>query len=207
MYIIAEIGFNHEGDLTLAEQMIRAAASAGVHAVKFQTYRAKDLALPSSPHYEAIKCGEMDLGQHQRLAAVAQDCQVDFLSTPYSPWAVDLLEQVGISAYKVASMDCTNTYLLKYIAQTAKPVYLSTGMANVSEIGETLEFLRQEQSGPVTLLHCISMYPASAEVLNLEIIPFLRTLFEIPVGYSDHYPGTKACLAAAMLGATVIERH
>jgi len=207
MYLIAEIGFNHEGNLDVAEQMIMAAAQAGAHAVKFQTYRADDIALPTSPHFEAIRCGEMSRDDHARLAAVAKDCAVDFLSTPYSPWAVDLLESLDVPAYKVASMDCTNRHLLGYIARTGKPIYLSTGMATLSEIAETLAFLKEIGSGPVSLLHCMSLYPAAATDLNLAAIPLLKDLFGLTVGYSDHYPGTAACLAAAMLGAEVIETH
>ena len=176
VYVIAEIGFNHEGDVALAKEMIKAAATAGADAVKFQTFRASDIALPTGSHYEAIKCGEMDLGQHQELFRVATDCNVDFLSTPFSPWAVELLETVGVPAYKVASMDCTNHYLLGYVAQTKKPIYLSTGMATLNEIFGSLEFLREKGSGPVTLLHCLALYPAKAEDLNLTIINFLNHL-------------------------------
>ena len=206
-YIIAEIGFNHEGDLPLAVEMIQAAAEVGADAVKFQTFRAIDLALPTAPHYEAIACGQMTLEQHQELAAAAKESGVEFLSTPFSPWAVELLEKVGVRAYKVASMDCTNRHLLGYIAQTGKPIYLSTGMATLAEIGETLELLEKIGVGPVTIFHCLSLYPAQAGDLNLEIIPLLSRIFGVPVGYSDHYPGTKACLAAVMLGAQVIETH
>ena len=99
--IIAEIGFNHEGDMKLAIEMTKSAAKAGVNAVKFQTYRAADLALPSAPHYQAIKRGEMSLEQHMELAKIAHGCGVEFLSTPYSPWAIEVLEKVGVLAYKV----------------------------------------------------------------------------------------------------------
>ena len=205
--IIAEIGFNHQGDLKLAIEMIKAAANAGAHAIKFQTYRAADLALPSAPHYQAIHGGEMNLRHHLELAKAAHDCGVEFLSTPFSPWAIDILEKVGVPAYKVASMDCTNKYILGFIAETKKPIYLSTGMATLSEISEILCYLSEVKSGPVTLLHCMSLYPAEAKDLNLATIPYLKELFGVPVGYSDHYPGIKACLAAAMLGAEVIETH
>ena len=205
--IIAEIGFNHEGDLKLAIEMIKAAAKAGTHAVKFQTYKASDLALPSASHYQAIKSGEMSLEQHVELAKIAHGCGIEFLSTPYSPWAIDILEKVGVPAYKVASMDCTNKHLLGFIAETKKPIYLSTGMATLTEISETLYYLSEVKSGPVTLLHCMSLYPAEAKDLNLAIIPYLKELFGVSVGYSDHYPGIKACLVAAMLGAEVIETH
>lgn len=205
--IIAEIGFNHEGELKLAIEMIKAAAQAGANAIKFQTYRAKDLALPSAPHYQAIQSGEMSFEQHLELRKIAHDCGVEFLSTPFSPWAIDILEKVGVPAYKVASMDCTNKYLLGFIAETKKPIYLSTGMATLAEISETLCYLSEVKSGPVTLLHCMSLYPAEAKDLNLAIIPYLKELFGVPVGYSDHYPGINACLVAAMLGAEIIETH
>ncbi|RJP21630.1 MAG: hypothetical protein C4527_23345 [Candidatus Omnitrophota bacterium] len=206
-FLIAEIGFNHEGNMDMAEKMIRAAADAGADAVKFQTFRAGDIALPSSPHFELIRKGELDIEQHRHLARIAREQNVDFLSTPYSPWAVDLLETVGVSAYKVASMDSANSCLLAKIAETGKPIFLSTGMTTLSEIDETIHFLHVNNSGPVTLLHCISHYPAKAEDLHLKTIPLLKTLFHLPVGYSDHYPGTQACLAAAMMGASVIETH
>ncbi len=205
--VIAEIGFNHEGELKLAIEMIKAATQAGANAIKFQTYRAKDLALPSAPHYQAIKRGEINLEQHQELAKIAHGCGIEFLSTPFSPWAIDVLEKVGVPAYKIASMDCTNKHLLGFVAETKKPIYLSTGMATLTEISETLYYLSEVKSGPVTLLHCMSLYPANANDLNLAIIPYLKELFGVPVGYSDHYPGTKACLGAAMLGAEVIETH
>ena len=205
--IIAEIGFNHEGDMKLAIEMTKSAAKAGVNAVKFQTYKAADLALPSAPHYQAIKRGEMSLEQHMELAEIAHGCGVEFLSTPYSPWAIEILEKVGVLAYKVSSMDCTNKHLLGFIAETKKPIYLSTGMATLTEISETLFYLSEVKSGPVTLLHCMSLYPAEAKDLNLAIIPYMKELFGVPIGYSDHYPGIKACLAAAMLGAEVIETH
>jgi N,N'-diacetyllegionaminate synthase len=207
VYIIAEIGFNHEGNMDKAVDMIRSAAEAGANAVKFQTFRAQDIALSSSPHYPVIESGEMDYQEHEVIFNAAKDFDVEFISTPFSPWAVELLEKLGVGSYKVASMDCTNQYLLGYIAQTRKPIYLSTGMATLDEIAEILNYLNTMQSGPVSLLHCISMYPAGEEHLNLEIIPFLGQLFNVPVGYSDHYPGTKACLAAAMLGAEIIETH
>ncbi len=205
--IIAEIGFNHEGDIGLAKKMIRDAAAAGADAVKFQTFRAIDIALPTSPHYSAIQAGEMTLEHHLQLAETAKENNIMFLSTPFSAWGVELLEKVKVPAYKVASMDCTNTHLLECIAGTGKPIYLSTGMASLAEMAVTLRFLEEKKSGPVTLLHCLSLYPAQAKDLNLKIIPYLKKIFNIPVGYSDHYPGRDACLLAAILGADVIETH
>lgn len=207
MYLIAEIGFNHAGDMNVAKALIRGAAEAGADAVKFQTYRAEDLALPSSPHFAAIACGTMNLEQHLELKAEADAVGVDFLSTPFAPWAVDLLEEVGVGAYKIASMDCANHHLLGRVARTGKPIYLSTGMARLEEIAESLDFLATAGAGPVTLLHCVSKYPAAMDELQLETVPLLRRIFGLPTGYSDHHPGIEACFAAAALGAAVVETH
>jgi sialic acid synthase SpsE len=188
-------------------EMIRAAANAGAQAVKFQTFRAGDIAKPDSPHFSLIRKGELDPGSHRELFNAAAEAGVDFLSTPFSPWAVDLLEEVGVSAYKIASMDCINKHLLKVVAGTGKPIFMSTGMATLEEIADSLEFLDKEGCAGLTLLHCIAEYPAPAEHLNLETIVLLRELFGLPTGYSDHYPGVRACIAAAFMGADVIETH
>ena len=206
-YVIAEIGFNHEGDMDVAQRMILAAAEAGADAVKFQTFCAADLALPSAPHYERIKPAEMDLDGMRRLKAWADEAGVDFLSTPFSVQALEWLMEVGAPAVKVASMDCVNTYLLEAVAATGRPIFLSTGMAGLDEIGRTLAFLEAKGSGEVVLLHCVSNYPAQAGELNLAAIPFLRRTFGRAVGYSDHHHDPKACLLAAILGAQVIETH
>lgn len=206
-YVIAEVGFNHEGDMDAANKMIKAAARAGADAVKFQTYRAGDIVLPSSPHFRAIRCGEIDLKQHMILAETARAHKIDFLSTPYSPWAVDLLEKVGVDAYKVASMDITNCELLKCAAETGKPLFLSSGMASLREIRLAVSLLRRFRSGPVTILHCISKYPAEPNEINLSFMDTIRRICRCSVGYSDHTKGTMACLAAAILGANVIEKH
>ena len=205
--IIAEIGFNHEGDMLEAEKMIRAAAEAGADSVKFQTFRALDLALPNADHFEIIKDGELNLEQHERLSEAAHECGIEFLSTPFSEWGVEILEKIDVPAYKVASMDLTNHALLECIADTGKMIYLSTGMAIQSEIGSTLDFLSKHNAGKICLLHCVSHYPADAKDLNLSFIPLLRRSFGVPVGYSDHFTGTKACLAAFLLGAEVVETH
>ncbi|NWH04980.1 N-acetylneuraminate synthase family protein [Desulfobacter latus] len=208
MYLIAEIGFNHNGDIHLAVDMIRAAAEAGADAVKFQTFRAKDIALPSSPHYALIEKGEMSFEDHERLRREAKTQGIDFMSTPFSIDAVDLLAKVGVSAFKIASMDCTNTMLLKKVAAAGKPIYLSTGMASMEEISAAVDTLKSANCKNIYVLHCISHYPASADQLNLSIIPYLKEQLDgIVIGYSDHFPGIEACFAAAVIGAQVIETH
>lgn len=206
--IIAEIGFNHGGDVALAEEMIRAAAQAGADTVKFQTFRPQDLVLPGSEHFDLIKPAELTLDQHKRLAQVAAEAGVAFLSTPFSEWGVEILEATGVARYKVASMDLANTDLLGRLAQTGKPLIVSTGMARLSEIAASVEFLQSEGVKDLTLLHCTSEYPCPAQEVNLEGIPALKRVFpDLRIGFSNHYPGGKACLAAAMYGAEVIETH
>ena len=188
--------------------MIRAAADAGADAVKFQTFSAKDIALPSSPHYTLIEKGEMSFEDHKRLRREAENQGIDFMSTPFSIDAVDLLTEVGVSAFKIASMDCTNTMLLKKVAATGKPVYLSTGMASMDEISAAVDTLKSAGCRNISVLHCISHYPACADELNLSIIPYLKNQLKgSTIGYSDHFPGIEACLVAALMGAQVIETH
>lgn len=207
MYLIAEIGFNHGGDMKLAAKMIKAAAESGADAVKFQSYRGVDLLLPTNERFEMVESREMDLARHQELKDMATASGIDFMSTPFSRWAVELLETLDVPRYKIASMDVTNNHLLSLVAETGKPVILSTGMATIAEIATAVELLLTKGTKDLTLLHCVSKYPASAKDLNLTAIPYLKEAFGMPVGYSDHYPGVKGCLAAYFHGATVIETH
>jgi len=206
-YVITEIGFNHEGSLKIAEKMIKEAAKAGANAVKFQTYRASDILLPSSPHFDVLTHSEFNLMQHKKLASIAKANKIDFLSTPYSCWAVGLLEKVGVKAYKIASMDITNIELLKCVAKTGKPIIISTGMANLHEIFSVCNMMHNLKSGPLTILHCLSEYPAKPERINLAFMNKIREICKCHIGYSDHTKGTTACLIASILGAQVIEKH
>ncbi len=206
-YIIAEIGFNHAGDMNLACRMIEEAAQAGADAVKFQTFKAADLALPSSDHYALIASGELDQRHHEILSTAAQKADVAFLSTPFSTEAVGMLDEIGVPAFKIASMDLTNHIMLMRVAKTGKPVLLSTGMCNLAEIDAAVKVLHSQGADKVVLMHCLSKYPAQATDLNLRALSVLSESFHLPTGYSDHYPGVSACLAAGLLGARVIETH
>lgn len=207
MEIIAEIGFNHDGKIDKAVKLIKEASLAGANFVKFQTFKADDISLPNSEHFKNIKSSEIDLGFHKELLLEANKNKINLLSTPFSPWAIDLLEKLNVSSYKISSMDCTNHFLLSKVAETNKPIFLSTGMANLNEISDTVDLLNKRGVKDLSLLHCISNYPANAEELNLNIIKLLKDLFKKKVGYSDHFPGTFACLAAVFFGAEIIETH
>lgn len=205
--LVAEVGFNHEGSLDTAAALIRAAAESGADAVKFQTFKASDLALPSAPHYELIRAAEMRPEDARFLADTAREAGIAFFSTPFSLEAVAMLEAVDVPAYKIASMDVTTPYLLEAVARTGKPVILSTGMATLDEIGTALAQLQHAGATDIGLLHCLSLYPAQAEDCNLAAIDKLKRAFGLPTGWSDHYPGPKACLAAYFAGADIIETH
>ncbi|MFT7618906.1 MAG: N,N'-diacetyllegionaminate synthase [Planctomycetota bacterium] len=206
-YVIAEIGFNHEGDLDLAFAMIDAAAEAGADAVKFQTYRAEDLVLDSVDHFEVIRHGELGHKAHVALAARAKEKGVDFLSTPYDCESVDLLHAIGSPAFKIASMDLTNLPLLRHAASKGKPLILSTGMAVESEVSQALETLAEVGCNDVVLLHCISKYPTDPADVNLRTMNWMEQEFGTLVGWSDHVLGNAVVFAATTLGACVIEKH
>jgi len=207
IFIIAEIGFNHQGDTSLAKEMIHAAADAGANAVKFQTYKASALVIQNSEHYQVIQEGELSLEEHLLLRDYADKCSVSFLSTPYCTNSVDLLESVGVPTYKIASMDLTNLRLLQKVACTGKPIILSTGMANTREISVSISEIERWGNNRLVLLHCISKYPTPLPDVSLEFIPYLKRKYNLPIGYSDHSPGISASLVAAAIGATVIEKH
>lgn len=220
-YLIAEIGVNHNGDVTLGKDMIDAAAECGADAVKFQTFRAETLSTPQTPkvkyqrettgerdsHCEMLKRLELSPDQHHELIAHCRKRDIEFISTPYSLDAVEFLKTLEVARYKVASADIVDLPMIRMIGETGKPVILSTGMATLAEIEEALTTLRDADASDVTLLHCVSNYPCSDESLNLRVIPMLRAAFQVPVGYSDHSVGVRAAALSVALGATVVERH
>lgn len=221
-YIVAEIGSNHNGDMTLCRRTIDAAKDAGADAAKFQSWSKASLIGraeyerntkyakqdPSALTLEqAVEKYQLTPEQHREVAKYCQSREITFLSSCFSAPEVDLLESLGAPAYKIASMDVNHVPLLEYVARTGKPVVLSTGMATLGEIETALGILRRGGSGPVTLLHCVSMYPCPAAEMNLRNIPTLQATFGVPVGLSDHSLGNAIPLAAVALGACLIEKH
>lgn len=220
-YIVAEIGSNHNGDMELCMRLIDGAKAAGADAVKFQSWSKSSLI--SRAEYErntryvagenvptleqAVEQYQLTPAQHRDVAEYCRTQGIVFFSSCFSPEEVDLLESLDVPAFKIASMDVNHLPLLAYVAQTGRPVVLSTGMATLGEIERALDTLRSNGSGPVALLHCVSIYPSPAEIVHLRQMATLQQAFDVPVGYSDHTLGTAVPLAAMALGACMIEKH
>ena len=220
-YVIAEIGSNHNGDMDLCRRLIDAAGDAGADAVKFQSWTKTSLI--SSAEYErntryaaerkaptlaeAVERYQMTPDRLRDVAAYCRKRGIVWFSSCFSAAEVDLLEELDAPAYKVASMDVTHLPLLRHIAATRKPVLLSVGMATLGEVERALGTLHEGDSGPVALLHCVSLYPSPPDSVNLRMIETWSRAFGVPVGYSDHTLGVSVPIAAAARGACVIEKH
>lgn len=222
VFVIAEAGVNHDGELARALALCDAARAAGADAVKFQTFRAEDLAVPGAPTaaYQQRQTGEQDQfamlrkleltrEQHERIRDHCAAIGIEFFSTPFSLAAVDLLVALGVRRMKLPSGELTHRALVEHACATGLPVLLSTGMATLAEVEEALRWARAVRGSldGVTVLHCTSAYPAPDAALNLRAIATMRDALQLPIGYSDHSTGIEAALAATSLGATVIEKH
>ena len=203
--IIAEIGENHLGDLAMARRMIDEAVKAGADIVKFQSYLGADVR-PDDPEREWFARVELSDARHQELKAHTETQGAAFLSSPFTVERAHFLcETLGLRQIKIASSEMLNVPLLDYVNRHADAVLLSTGMATLDEVRQAVAHLDRPQ---VTILHCITQYPAPDEDANLRAITTLAERFpDHPIGYSDHTLGIEACLAAAALGAAVIEKH
>jgi sialic acid synthase SpsE len=212
--IIAEIGSVHDGSFGNAIKLIEAAVACGADTIKFQTHiaEAETLAEAPAPSYFT---GEQRLAYFRRTAftpaqwgelrETCERCGVGFLSSPFSLEAVDLLEAIGVGAYKVPSGEVTNLPLLEKIAATGRPVLLSSGMSSWAELDAAVAALRK--GGSITVLQCTSAYPCPPEAVGLNVLAEMRARYSLPVGFSDHTQGPAAAFAAAALGATCIEKH
>jgi len=219
-FIIAEAGVNHNGDLKLAKKLIDAAKDAGADAIKFQTFKAERVVTRHAEkaeyqkkttgegfQYEMIKKLELSEDEFKELANYARKRNIIFLSSPFDRESVDLLSNIDLPAFKVASGEITNLPLLKYIASKRKPIIISTGIATLGEVEEALKIIRQQGVSEVLLLHCVTSYPAKVEEVNLRAIQTLKCAFKLPVGFSDHTLGVTIPIAAVALGACIIEKH
>ena len=223
IFIIAEAGVNHNGNILLAKKMIDIAANAGADAVKFQTFITEyniskyapkaeyqlKTTNSSESQFEMIKKLELDVGAHRELNLYCQNKNILFLSTPFDYDSVDLLNSLRMEIFKIASSEITNLPLLRYIGRLKKRIILSTGMADLEEIEDALGILEEEGTNleNVTILHCNSEYPTPVEDVNLKAMATIKETFNTKIGYSDHTVGIEIPIAAAAMGATVIEKH
>jgi pseudaminic acid synthase len=220
-YVIAELSANHNGKLQKALDTITKAKSCGADAVKLQTYTADTMTIDSDHKdfymqgglwdgyklYDLYKEAETPFEWHKAMFDHARKIDITCFSTPFDETAVDLLENLNVPAYKVASFEITDLPLVKYIASTKKPLIISTGMANLREIEEVVETAKEAGCIDLILLHCISSYPAPLEQSNLLTITDMRKKFGLEIGLSDHTISNVASVVATSLGATVIEKH
>lgn len=222
VYIIAELSANHNNNLELAKNTITAMKESGANAVKFQTYTADSLTLDVDNEYFQPKTDGLWKGYtlHQLYSEAAMPYQwypeliahtksigLEWFSSPFDSKGVQFLESLDCPKYKIASFEIQDIPLIRSIAQTGKPIILSTGIAKLSDIELALETIYKEGNKNVSLLKCTSAYPAPFEEINLKTIPHMKETFNCPVGVSDHTLGAEVALGAVALGAEIVEKH
>jgi N,N'-diacetyllegionaminate synthase len=218
--VIAEAGVNHDGDVGRARELVHAAADAGADMVKFQAFRAKEIASRSAEpaHYQRQRAGAasqqdllealtLDLDDFAGLAELCKSANIEFLCTAFDVAMLAELVAMGMPCIKIASGELTNSPALERAAALNRPILLSTGMATLAEVRSALDVLGRAQAYDITLLHCTSLYPAPIDAINLRAMVTLRQAFDLPVGYSDHTLGDHVAITAVALGACVIEKH
>jgi N,N'-diacetyllegionaminate synthase len=229
VFIIAEAGVNHNGNLERAKKLVAAAAVCGCDAIKFQTFQADRVVSRKAPkcayqkkmtgrkgsQYAMLRRLELDEEAHRELMGLAEEEGIEFLSTPFDEESATLLAHLGVHKIKLPSGEISNLPFLAHVARLQKPILLSTGMAYLAEVDDAVRTIQKEwqkknfagSAHALTLLHCLTEYPAPMEEVNLKAMITLREAFQLPVGYSDHTLGIEIALAAAALGAAVIEKH
>jgi pseudaminic acid synthase len=222
-FIIAEMSGNHNQSLDRALEIVEAAASTGAHALKLQTYTPDTMTLDLSEGeffisdnnslwkgrslYELYQEAHTPWEWHAPIFKRARELGLIVFSTPFDETAVDFLEDLDVPCYKIASFENTDIPLIRKVASTGKPMIISTGMATIAELDETVRTARENGCEDIVLLKCTSTYPATPENSNLLTIPHMREMFNCEVGLSDHTPGIGSAVASVALGATVIEKH
>ena len=226
VFVIAEAGVNHNGDVETAKKMIAAAVEAGADAIKFQTFKTEKLVCKSAPQaeyqiknnsvdgetatqFDLLKKLEINREAHRELFDYCRQAGIVFISTPFDLESIELLKSLGLEMIKVPSGEITNYPYLKKVGRTFARVILSTGMADLGEIEDALEILIENgvDRKNITVLHCNTEYPTPIQDVNLRAMLTIRDAFGVPVGYSDHTLGIEVSIAATALGATVIEKH
>jgi N,N'-diacetyllegionaminate synthase len=223
VFIIAEAGVNHNGSLELAKRLIDVASKAGADAVKFQTFKADKLVSKtaqkadyqkqrtdvSESQYDMIKKLELSAEMHHELIAYCESKKILFLSTPFDHESIDLLNRMGMKIFKIPSGEITNLPYLRHIGSLGKEVILSTGMADLGEIEDALDILIAAGTAKenITVLHATTEYPCPIEDVNLKSMLTIKNAFNVKIGYSDHTNGIEIPIAAAAMGAAVVEKH
>lgn len=221
VYIIAEAGVNHNGDIELAKKLIDMAARCGADAIKFQTFKAEESTgvtadkaeyqkrndPTAESQLEMIRKLELPFSDFAELQAYSKEKGIDFISTPDGSESLQCLLDLDVPMIKIGSTEVTNYPFLKEIALSRKPIILSTGMSTLGEIEKALEVMEEAGSGSIQLMHCTTDYPTEVPDVNLRAMVALREAFHVPVGYSDHTLGFEAAVAAVTLGAVCIEKH
>ncbi len=213
-FIIAEACVNHQGDFEHAKRMVYFAHAMGADAIKFQMHILQDEMLPEVPMsdnfekslWDVIDSTNFSTEQHRQLIALCRGLGIQYLCTPFSRASVDVLQSLGVDAFKTGSGELTNAPFMRHIAAYGKPTIVSTGMSLMEEIGETVDIFKAAGT-PLILTHCVSAYPCPYDRVNLGMVPRLAETFGVPTGLSCHTPSVYTALGAVALGACVIEKH
>ncbi len=220
-YVVAELSGNHNGKLERALESIKVAKEMGADAIKFQTYTADTLTINCKRSdfqikgglwdgytlYDLYKWAHTPFEWHDELFSYAKEIGITCFSTAFDETAVDLLEKLNTPVYKIASFEAIDFPLIKYVASTGKPIIISTGMSNLSEIEEAFSIIKGSGNNAITLLHCVSGYPTPIEQSNLNTIRDLAKRFEVNIGLSDHTYGITTAIASVAIGSCMIEKH
>jgi len=220
-FIIAEMSANHNGDINKAYKIIDMAKNCGADAVKIQTYRPDTITIDHKSEefickgglwdgkslYELYELAHLPWDWHEPLFKYAKDIGITIFSSPFDNSAVDLLEDLNTPAYKIASFEIIDLPLIKYVAQTGKPMIISTGMANAEEIKEAIDTAEENGCNELAILHCVSGYPAPAGDYNLKTLVNMKEKFNHITGLSDHTIDNATAIASVVLGASIIEKH
>lgn len=223
VFFVAEAGVNHNGDIELAKRMVESAREAGADAVKFQTFKAENLNTKTAPKstyhvettgadsvqswFDLLKSEELTREKHVELVRKCRDVGIIFLSTPYDEECADLLEELDVPAFKVASTDANNFPLLRHIARKGRPIILSTAMCTIQEVHQSVEAIRAEGLSELVVLHCTGNYPAALSDTNMRAMVAIREELGVQVGYSDHTMEFINPVLAVALGAAIYEKH
>ena len=220
-YIIAEVGVNHNGDISIAKDLIQKAKESGADCVKFQTFKASQIVTKSAPkanyqlkvtdskesQFEMLKKLELDFEAYLDLIKYCKEVEIDFLSTPYNIEDLNFLENLGVNSYKIASGQLTEIPFIKSVAKKRKKILLSTGMGTLSDVFDAVEAIRSEGNNDIIVLQCTTNYPSKIEDANILAMNTIKEACGVKVGYSDHVANNFACYAAVALGAELIEKH